>query len=348
MAKLPSIDQFQNDLTEFERFNNTGWDYLISFLLLFIYLIIFYIIKGIFVKRLKNFDVEDERFERVRQVGRALDEGINLFLGIVISINYALKTLTLTSEVDFILTLVFLGLVAYYVFKILTEIVNEGADYYIDSNPDLKHIIPFFRLVTKAFVTIAVALWYFSALGINITAYLAGLSILALAIAFALQNLIADFFASLVLYFDKPFKVGDSIKVGSDSGKVIKIGIRSTHIRTGDGHLLVMSNRELSNKRINNMSDMEKRRVILDLGMDRNTSVAKLKKIPQWIEAIVKKVENTEFGRAHLTTIGKNSWDYQLMYHITTSNYTTFLDAQQEVNLAILAKLENEDVKIRK
>lgn len=342
MVEIP----YQNEL-ESKYFNNTGWDYLTSILLLFIYLIIFYIIKGIFIKRLKNYDVEDKRFEKVRQVGRALDEGINLFLGIVISINYALKPLILAGEVDFILTLFFLGIVAYYVLKILTEIVNEGAEYYVDVNPDLKHIVPFFRLVAKAFVTIAVVLWYFSALGIDITAYLAGLSILALAIAFALQNLIADFFASLVLYFDEPFKVGDSIKVDKDSGKVIKIGIRSTHIRTENGHLLVISNRELSNKRINNMSDMQKRRVLLNLGVNRNTAVAKLKKIPKWVETIVKKVENTEFERAHLTTLGNKSWDFQLVYHITTSNYTTFLDAQQEVNLAILAKLEKEEVNIR-
>ncbi|MCE7734722.1 MAG: mechanosensitive ion channel [Candidatus Heimdallarchaeota archaeon] len=337
---------YQKELTEFELFNNTGWDYLIAFFLLFIYLIIFFIVKKIIIKRMKNFDVKDKRFEKVRHVGNALDKGLTLFFGIILSIFFALNTLILAIEIEFILSLVFMGLISYYAFKILIEIVNEVADHYIDSDEDLNHLVPFFRTVAKALVAVGVLLFYLSILEIDITAYLAGLSILGLGIAFALQNLIADFFASVVLHLDKPFKVGESIKVGSDSGKVLRIGIRSTHIRTSNGHLLVISNRELSNKRINNMSNMEKRRVTLNLGVDCSTPVAKLKKIPIWMEAIVKKVENTEFGRAHLTTLGAYSWDFQLVYHITNSDYTMFLDAQQEINLAILAKLEKEEVNI--
>lgn len=342
MVEIP----YQKELTEFELFNNTGWDYLIAFFLLFIYLIIFFIVKKIIIKRMKKFDVEDQKFERIRHIGNALDKGLSLFLGIILSIFFAVNTLTLADEIKFILSLVFMGLVAFYLYKILIETVNEVADQYIDSDSDLKHLVPFFRTVTKALVAIGVLLIYLSTLGINITAYLAGLSILGLGIAFALQNLIADFFASIVLHLDKPFKVGDSIEIGGDSGKVIRIGIRSTHIRTGNGHLLVISNRELSSKRINNMSDMEKRKVILNLAIDCATPVSKLKKIPSWMQIIVKMVENTEFGRAHLTTLGKSSWDFQLVYHITNSNYTVFLDAQQEINLAILTKLEMESVNL--
>ena len=337
---------YKEDAEAYSFFDNTGWDYLVSLFLLFTYLIIFYIIKGIIVKQLKNFDSEDETFERVRQIGRALDEGITLFLGIVISINFALSPLNIPDAMEFILLLLFMGLIGFYTLKILKGIVRESAEYYTETNPELEHIVPFFSLLAKVFVTIVVILWYLSVLGINITAYLAGLSILALGIAFALQNLIADFFASLVIYFDKPFKVGDSIKVGSDSGKVIKIGIRSTHIRTSSGYLLVISNRELSTKRISNMSDRTKRRVVLNLRVYPSTQVATLKKLPIWVEAIVKKVEHTEFSRAHLTELAKDSWDYQVVYDITTPEYTIYLNAQQEVNLAILTKLESERVKI--
>ena len=164
--------------------------------------------------------------------------------------------------------------------------------------------------------------------------------------AFALQNVIADVFASVTLYLDKPFEIGDSIKVGSDSGKVERIGLRSTHIRTGLGNLLIISNRELVSQRIHNMKDMKERRIVLNLGVECNTPVAKLKKIPQWVEKIISKVENTRFNRAHLTTLGTYSWDYQIVYYITTPAYTPFLDAQQEVNLMILDKLEKENINI--
>jgi MscS family membrane protein len=69
-------------------------------------------------------------------------------------------------------------------------------------------------------------------LGLNITSLLAGLGIGGLAIAFAAQESIKDLFGSFTIFLDKPFIVGDIVKVGEIQGTVEKVGIRSTRVRT--------------------------------------------------------------------------------------------------------------------
>ena len=87
-------------------------------------------------------------------------------------------------------------------------------------------------------VVVAVLLIGQNIMGINITTLLAGAGIFGLALAFAAQDTIANFFGSIMIVVDKPFFVGDRIKVGEFSGTVKSVGFRSTRLETPDGHVL--------------------------------------------------------------------------------------------------------------
>ncbi|MCD6528607.1 mechanosensitive ion channel family protein, partial [bacterium] len=117
-------------------------------------------------------------------------------------------------------------------------------------------------------------------LGYNISALVAGLGIGGLAVAFAIQNILSDIFASFSIYFDKPFQPGDFIVIGDDKGTVKKIGIKSTRIQTLQGEELVISNKELTESRVHNYKKMEKRRITFAFGVVYETPTEKLKKIP--------------------------------------------------------------------
>ena len=72
------------------------------------------------------------------------------------------------------------------------------------------------------------------------------------------------------IYFDKPFRVGDYIVLGDDSGTVERIGIKSTRIRTLQGEELVVSNAELTTARVNNYKKMQERRINFKFGIRKS------------------------------------------------------------------------------
>ncbi|MCE7734022.1 MAG: mechanosensitive ion channel family protein [Candidatus Heimdallarchaeota archaeon] len=344
---MSELSEFLERIENYELVGVSGTDYATAILLFFVYGIILFGLRIQLKRFLKALQKMGDKPREVTFIRSCINILSTWF---ILLIAFYAASFNVTNNPEFPdgarvgVNLVLLIVVTRYLLKFSGQLVDEIFEEIVERRPDLQHLAEFLKLFVKAIAWVFVSLWFFLQLGVNITAYLAGLSILGLAMAFALQNVITDVFASITLYMDKPFEVGDSIKVGNDAGKVERIGLRSTHIRTSVGNLLIISNRELISKRIYNNSDMEERRITLNLGVDCNTPVAKLKKIPQWAENVVDKVDNTRFARAHLTTLGSYSYDFQIVYYITTSAYGIYLDAQQEVNLKILEKLEKEEV----
>ena len=173
-------------------------------------------------------------------------------------------------------------------------------------------------------------------LGVNITSLVAGLGISGIAIAFALQNILADLFSSFAIFFDKPFVTGDLITVGKYTGTVERIGIKTTRLRSLQGEEIVISNQELTSAQIQNFKKLKKRRVVLELGLEYNTSAEELKSIPEIIKNIFTDIKNTEFDRSHFKSFGDSALIFETVYYVTSSDYTDYMDAQQEVNLAIV------------
>ncbi|NBD73632.1 mechanosensitive ion channel [Patescibacteria group bacterium] len=194
------------------------------------------------------------------------------------------------------------------------------------------------------------ALWGFglilllSNLGVDVTSLVAGVGIGGVAIAFALQGILSDLFASFSIYFDKPFLVGDFIIVGSDLGVVEHIGVKSTRIRALSGEELVISNQELTTARVHNYRDMPERRITFTFGILYETPAEKVKAVPGWVEAIIGGLEETRFDRAHFAKFGESSLDFEVVYYVLTDDYNRYMDLQQEINQQILEKLQAEGV----
>src|SRR3989344_5740426 len=111
--------------------------------------------------------------------------------------------------------------------------------------------------------------------GFDVNALIAGLGVAGIAIALALQNILSDVFSSISIYFDKPFKAGDFIILGTDMGIVKKIGIKTTRIQALQGEEIVISNRELTELRIHNFGKMKERRIEFRFGVVYETPQSK-------------------------------------------------------------------------
>lgn len=101
--------------------------------------------------------------------------------------------------------------------------------------------------VYKAFILVFTVIAAAGQLGINITAPLAGLGILGIAVGFAAQDSLSNIIAGFLIFFDKPFRVGDYVSIGEHYGRVELITMRSTRIRTQDNTYVVIPNQKIIN-----------------------------------------------------------------------------------------------------
>jgi small-conductance mechanosensitive channel len=181
-------------------------------------------------------------------------------------------------------------------------------------------------------------------LGFNITTLVAGLGVGGIAVALATQNILSDLFASLSIVLDKPFVVGDFIVIDNLRGNVERVGIKTTRIRSLDGELLVFSNADLLKSRIQNYQRMMERRVLFSVGVVYQTPHEKLERVTQWLREAVEAQTGTRFDRAHFKEYGDSALVFEIVYHVLTRDYNTFMDVQQAINLEIFARFTREGV----
>lgn len=181
-------------------------------------------------------------------------------------------------------------------------------------------------------------------LGYNISTIIAGLGIGGIAIALAAQTILGDLFSYFVILFDRPFEIDDFVVVDDKSGVVEYIGVKTTRIRTLSGEQLICSNKNLTDSRIHNFKRMERRRVVLSIGVTYQTSADLLASIPTMVKKIISLQANVFYDRGHFSGFGDSSLKFEFVYFIESSDYVLFMDRQQEVNLEIFRLFEKERI----
>jgi len=181
-------------------------------------------------------------------------------------------------------------------------------------------------------------------LGIKITPLIAGLGIGGVAIAIASQAILGDLFSYFVIFFDRPFEIGDFIAIDNYLGTVEYIGLKTTRIRSLSGEQLVFSNTDLTNSRVRNYKRMDNRRVVFRLGVTYQTSLQQLKEIPEIIKNIIESTEGTIFDRAHFFSYGDFSLIFEIVYYVIGNDYRKYMDVQQEINLKIKEEFEKRGI----
>ncbi len=98
----------------------------------------------------------------------------------------------------------------------------------------------------------------------------------------------------------------------------------------------MVSNQDMTSSRINNYAQLERRRVVQTFGIEYETPVETLRAIPDMIRDIIADIEHMTFDRAHFHGLGAYSLDFEVVYHIESSNYEMYMNARQAFNLALM------------
>jgi len=175
-----------------------------------------------------------------------------------------------------------------------------------------------------------------SNLGVDITAMVASLGVGGIAIALAVQTLLSDVFASLSIGVDKPFEIGDFVVFGEVAGNIEHIGLRTTRIRALSGEQIVCANSELLTQILHNYKRMNTRRIVFKFGITYNTPSDKVREVSALVKRIIESLDQAKFDRAHFLAFDDSQLTFEVVYIMQVSDYTAYMDTQQEINLQLL------------
>lgn len=214
-------------------------------------------------------------------------------------------------------------------------------------SPSDNQLIVFFRDFIKVIVgAIGILLLLNQAFDYNVSSLLTGLSIVGAAIALAFRESLENLIASFVIFFDKPFRAGDFVKVQSVAGVVERVGLRSTRVRTADKSYVTVPNKQMVDSILDNVSRRSQIRGEINLNLHLQTPPAK-------INALIGEVKN------FLSTIPEIQTQAVLFNDIRVQAYLVFIEfftppipwpeftaIKQRINFHILQTMEKLEIKI--
>jgi len=216
---------------------------------------------------------------------------------------------------------------------------------YMDQRPDVNRVtMTIVAMTARAVLWVIAILAILDNMGVNITAFVASLGIGGVAVALAAQVVLSDLFASISIGLDKPFEPGDFIVVGSIAGSIEHVGLKTTRIRSLGGEQIVCSNTELLKQTIQNYKRMDLRRIAFRFTVAYGATAEQAEAIAGAVKDIITGIEGTRFDRAHLLQFSERGLEFEVVYYVLSADYNRYMDIQQKINLAIMRKLENQDL----
>ena len=170
----------------------------------------------------------------------------------------------------------------------------------------------------------------------NISNLITGLSIVTAAIALATRESLENLIASFIIFFDKPFTIGDHVKVEVYNGTVEKIGLRSTRIRTDQKTYVTVPNKKMVDSILDNYTLRTQRRADIKLELSVKTQAAALLQLTKKIEVLQQQHEEILQGNVFVTEIGLKSITVQIEYFTNVIDLTNFNELKQTINLELL------------
>lgn len=264
------------------------------------------------------------------------------------SLYAALRVITFTQKISQGIHLAAIFFVTYFLIRIIIAILKYSLQAYLRSKEEadsrqkqLNGIITLF-----SFLIWGVGLIFLlDNLGFKVSAVIAGLGVGGIAIALAAQTILGDLFNYFVIFFDRPFEIGDTIMVDDKIGAVEYIGIKTTRIRSLSGEQIVFSNSNLTSSRVHNFKRMERRRVVFKFNVDYSTVNEEIKNIPIFLKRIISEYSEAVFDRSHFASYGESGLVFETVYYINTPDYNRYMDIQQEINLKIHKEFEDRGIK---
>lgn len=347
-----------NDFLEKLVFDNPVWKYLVVFGIILFVLILKRVISryfaGLIHAGVKNiFKGVDKR-----SFSDLVAKPLGMFLLILISIvalyklqfpgrwtidiyKYNLKEIVHTVG-TLVLIVSFIWLLLRMI-DFIALILEQKADLTPDQTDN--QLIIFFKDFFKVVVAVIGILMILKAFGFHIGSLITGLSIATAAIALALRESLENLIASFIIFFDKPFSVGDLVQVQQVTGTVEKIGLRSTRIRTDQKTFVSVPNKQMVDSILDNLSlrTQRKAEIRLEIGLNINSGT-----LHKFIDTMKTRMAHSQIEEAtvFLNDIKSNSLLVHVDFFTAPILIKEFNALKQQKNLEILKLMEEMKIEL--
>jgi MscS family membrane protein len=210
-------------------------------------------------------------------------------------------------------------------------------------------LVEFFELTSRYVIWFIGIMLVLVNLDVDITPFLAGAGIVGLAFALAAQDLISNFYGGVIITIDKPFKIGDRVKVEQYYGDIIDIGPRSTRLKTLDNQIITVPNNKMTTNYIINYTEPDpKLRITIPVSAAYGTDPEKVKELllaiahsaiqqtPYLLEEPAPQVFFNEFGESGL----------KFMLYVWARKYNLTDEVKDAINVRIAERFASESIEI--
>lgn len=281
-------------------------------------------------------------------IGRAVSRTGNFFIIMTsakLVSGYAMPPEMVARTINFLFTVAAVFQAAIWAREIILGAIEKKTEAENYHGEALLSALGLIRLlVTVALFAIALVV-VLDNLGVNVTGLVAGLGVGGIAIGLAAQGIFADLFAALAIIFDKPFRRGDKVTYDQTTGVVEQIGLKSTRVRSFDGEVRIIANKQLLDKEIQNISNRDHIRIKLPVGVAYETPTEVLETLPDMLTGIVEAAGGT-VARASFETLGASSVDFALWFDIPGDDWPTAHKVRDKVIIGILQRFAAEGISI--
>ncbi len=236
-----------------------------------------------------------------------------------------------------VFTIMIIMNVAWLVTRLLDSLYRE---YLVPiaskSKTDLDdQLLPIISKGTKIIIWLMAIIIALNNAGYDVTALIAGLGIGGLALAMAAKDTVANIFGGVTIFTDKPFKVGERVKVAGFDGTIKEIGIRSTRLETLEGRIVTIPNSTFADSPVENVTWEPNRKVVLNIGLTYDTKPKAMEKAIKILESIAKKNKHIEKDvKISFNAFNDSAMNILFIYYIRKGE--DILKTQTEMNMAIL------------
>jgi len=207
-------------------------------------------------------------------------------------------------------------------------------------------LFPLIRKCIKVFIVIVAILVTCQNLDLNITSVLASLSVGGLALGLAAQDTIANLFGGISIFIDKPFHIGDWIKLDNVDGVVESIGLRSTRVRDLDGYLITIPNKTVGGATIINVSRRPTIKTVLNFGLTYETPLPKVKRALTILEELYTRHPMTHDAIVSFNQFTDFALNLRVVHWWKNTDYRAYLAGMQDLNLAVMQRFAAEGINI--
>ena len=223
----------------------------------------------------------------------------------------------------------------------------------LSSDDDITLITETYEIVIrilKILVVTITALIIMQEIGLSISGLLAFGGVGGLIVGLAAKDLLSNFFGGMMIFFDRPFRVGEFIKSPDRNieGVVEKIGWRLTVVRTFSKNVLYIPNTAFSSIIVENATRMSNRRINETIGI-RYDDLNKMKDIIQDVNNILENnidVDQTQKAKVFFKSFSASSCDFFIYAFTITKDWEEFLRIKQDVLLKVAEIIEKHNAEI--